>query len=114
MQVAIVSHTRWAIVTELRSAPEPDLADIVAQLQPCDLIVVEGYKAASIPKVEARRREAHERRPLAPDDPMIFAIASDHPIGDTALPVLDLDDAAGIADCIAEHLGLGSGTSDAS
>jgi molybdopterin-guanine dinucleotide biosynthesis protein B len=112
-QVAIVSHARWAIVTELQAAPEPDLADVVAHLQPCDLVIVEGYKATPIPKIELRRLEAYERRPLAPDDPMIFAIAADHPVGDAALPVLDLDDAAGIADCIAEHLELGSGTSDA-
>ena len=30
---------RWALMTE---GPEPDFADVVAQLEPCDLIVVEG------------------------------------------------------------------------
>jgi molybdopterin-guanine dinucleotide biosynthesis protein B len=99
-QVAIVSAARWALVTELGDAPEPDFADVVAKLEPCDLIVVEGYKSARIPKIEARRLEARELRPLAPDDSMIFAIAADHASGDTHLPVFALDDIVRIADCI--------------
>ena len=55
-QVAIVSRKRWAVVTERPDAREPDFADVIGWLDPCDLIVVEGYKSAPIPKIEARRR----------------------------------------------------------
>jgi molybdopterin-guanine dinucleotide biosynthesis protein B len=105
-QVAIVSAARWALVTELGDTPEPDFADVVANLKPCDVVVVEGYKSAQIPKIEARRREARERRPLAPGDPNIFAIAADHPVRETGLPVFALDDIARIADCIEQRLEL--------
>jgi molybdopterin-guanine dinucleotide biosynthesis protein B len=104
-QVAIVSAKRWALVTELREADEPDLPDVIAMLDPCDLIIVEGYKTAPIPKIEARRREAHTAKPFWPADPLVFAIAADHAV-DTggAVPVFALDDVAAIADLITAKL----------
>ncbi|MGE0629551.1 MAG: molybdopterin-guanine dinucleotide biosynthesis protein B [Hyphomicrobiaceae bacterium] len=105
-QVAVVSSRRWALVTELGSAPEPDLADIVARLEPCDLIIVEGYKAASIPKIEARRRAARDHRPLSGEDPNVIAIAADHPVPDERLPVFDLSAIEQIADFIAGRFAL--------
>lgn len=105
-QVAIVSSRRWALVTELAKAPEPDFADVVRMLDPCDLIIVEGYKSAPIPKIEARRLASPTHEPLAPEDPMVIAIATDHDIGGTKLPVFALDDITGIANLIAERLRL--------
>src|SRR5262249_9065084 len=57
-QVAVVSAKRWALIAELAGAPEPELAEVIAWLEPCDLVIVEGYKRAPIPKVETRRRAA--------------------------------------------------------
>ena len=54
-QVLLASRTRWALMTELRDAPEPPLAELLAQLAPVDLILVEGYKRDTHPKVEAFR-----------------------------------------------------------
>jgi molybdopterin-guanine dinucleotide biosynthesis protein B len=105
-EVAIVSGTRYAIMHELRGAPEPEFEEIVARLAPCDLILIEGYKRESMPKIEARRLEAKTREPLAPGDPYIVAIAADHPVTDTDLPVFDLDDTTAIADFIAHVTGL--------
>lgn len=109
-QVAIVSRRRWALVTELGADPEPDLAEVVARLAPCDLVIVEGYKSAPIPKIEARRREAGGHLPLADTDANVIAIAADHP-GDHAArsggrPVFSLDDAAGLAEFLVATLGL--------
>ena len=103
-QVAVVSNKRWAIIEELNSAPEPDFADVIGWLSPCDLIIVEGYKSADMPKIEARRSAARTKQPLAPDDENIIAIASDHACADKGLPVFDLSDVAGIADFVAEYL----------
>lgn len=108
-QVAIVSGERWAIVKELRQAPEPDFADVIAWLDPCDLIIVEGYKFAAIPKIEARRLQSRTRRPLADDDPLVIAIAADHTVADAAVPVFSLDDIKGIADHIDRFLGALAG-----
>jgi molybdopterin-guanine dinucleotide biosynthesis adapter protein len=101
-QVAIVSSKRWALMTELGDAPQPDFAEVIAKLAPCDLIIVEGYKTAPIPKIEARRTAAFSKVPLAANDPHVFAIAADHAVLDAgALPVFRLDDISALADLIA-------------
>ncbi|MBP1846039.1 molybdopterin-guanine dinucleotide biosynthesis protein B [Rhizobium petrolearium] len=99
-EVAIVSDRRFAIMHELREESEPRLDDILARLEPCDLVLIEGYKRELVPKIETRRLESKSRDPLSPNDPHIVAIAADHPVTDTALPVFDLDDTAAIADFI--------------
>ncbi len=105
-EVTIVSGTRYAIMHELRGAPEPSFEEILARLAPCDLVLIEGYKREPIPKIEARRLESKNREPLAPSDPHILAIAADHPVQDTALTVFDLDDTKAIADFIERTTGL--------
>ncbi|MBO0763301.1 MAG: molybdopterin-guanine dinucleotide biosynthesis protein B [Hyphomicrobiaceae bacterium] len=104
-QVAIVSATRWAVVCELGTDPEPTLDEIIGRLDPCDLVIVEGYKRAPIPKIEARRRGCERGQPLAPADPTVIAIAADHACDGEGRPVFALDDAAGIADFVIRQLG---------
>ena len=105
-EVTIVSGTRYAIMHELRGAPEPTLADVLARLAPCDIVLIEGYKREPVPKIEARRLEAANRTPLAPTDPHIRAIAADHAIEGENLPAFDLDDTLPIADFILAALDL--------
>jgi molybdopterin-guanine dinucleotide biosynthesis protein B len=105
-QVAVVSAKRWALIAELEGAPEPDLAQIVAWLGPCDLVIVEGYKSVPIPKIEARRSAAFGTEPLADKDPSVIAIAADHAADGHGRPVFTLDDVAGIADFVAGSIGL--------
>lgn len=105
-EVALVSGTRYAIMHELRGAAEPSLDDIIARLGPCDLVLIEGYKREPVPKIEARRLEAKNREPLAPQDPHIVAIAADHLVTDSGLPVFGLDDTLAIADFVARITGL--------
>jgi len=107
-QVAVVSAKRWALISELGDAPEPDLAEVIGRLGPCDLILVEGYKSAAIPKIEARRSEAFSREALANSDPNVKAIAADHRADGRGLPVFSLDDVTGIADFIAGLTGVQS------
>lgn len=105
-EVTIVSGTRFAIMHELRGAPEPSFEDILSRIAPCDLVLIEGYKYEPVPKIEARRRDAAKTEPLAPNDPHIIAIAADHAVPGTTLPVFDLDDTASIADFIENIVGL--------
>lgn len=107
-EVAIVSGNRFAIMHELRDVPEPTLDEIIARLAPCDLVLVEGYKREAIAKIETRRLDARSREQLAPHDPNIIAIAADHRVEDTTLPVFDLDDVKSIADFIVGTTGLPS------
>lgn len=105
-QVAIVSAKRWALITELRDAPEPSLAQVISRLEPCDLLIVEGYKSAPIPKIEVRRSAAFGSEPLAGSDPNVIAVAADHATDGYGRPVFALDDIAKIADFIAGALEL--------
>ncbi|WP_430261279.1 molybdopterin-guanine dinucleotide biosynthesis protein B [Neorhizobium sp. IRS_2295] len=105
-EVTIVSGTRFAIMHELRGDPEPSLQDVLDRIAPCDLVLIEGYKREPVPKIEARRLESKSREPLAPTDPHIVAIAADHAVEGTSLPVFDLDDTVAIADFIANVVSL--------
>jgi molybdopterin-guanine dinucleotide biosynthesis protein B len=103
-EVLVTSSRRWVLMHELRGAAEPAFEEQMKHLSPCDIVIVEGFKHAAIPKLEVWRRETGE--PLIhPNDPHIVAVASDTRV-DTKLPVLNLNDDAGIASFILAHLRL--------
>ena len=106
-EVVVVGGKRWAMMHELKDEPEPNLDEIFTWLSPSDLVIVEGYKTANIPKIEARRATQQDRRFLAPNDPTIIAIASDHATDHGTLPLFSLDDIGGIADFITRAVGVG-------
>lgn len=107
-QVAIVSGVRWALVRELGDTPEPDFADILARLDPCDLVIVEGYKSQPIPKIEARRAGSTTHSSLADNDPHVIALASDVPAQhEGRLPSFHLDDIIGLVALLEVRLALG-------
>jgi molybdopterin-guanine dinucleotide biosynthesis adapter protein len=98
-EVAIVSSRRWAIIHELGREPEPSLAEVLAKLSPVDLVIVEGFKRHSHPKLEVYR--AAVGKPLLhPDDDCVVAIATDAPLPQAQVPVLMLDDIDGIANVL--------------
>jgi molybdopterin-guanine dinucleotide biosynthesis adapter protein len=110
-EVLLTSDQRWVLMHELRGRPEPGLQQQLQLLAPCELVLVEGYKAAAIPKLEVHR-PAHGRPLMHPDNPNIVAVASDERI-DVGLPLLDLNDYDGIAGFIVRYLGLGYELRDA-
>ncbi len=96
-EVLVSSSVRYAVMHELRGAPELTLGQALARLAPCDIALVEGYKAAPIPKLEVWR-EAVEKPLLHAADPHIAGIASDVPARFTGrLPSFALHDVAAIA-----------------
>jgi molybdopterin-guanine dinucleotide biosynthesis protein B len=98
-EVIVASSRRWAVVHELRNEPEPQLAELLAKLNPADLVIVEGFKHYAQPKLEIYR--ASLGKPLIyPQDDCIVAIASDKPLPHAQLPVLMLDDIEGIANVL--------------
>ena len=104
-EVLLASRSRVALMQELRGAEEPDLAALLARLSPVDLVLIEGYKRDTHPKIEAHR--AVTGNPLiAPGDPTVKAVASDVPLPDMDRPVFDLDDTRAIADFILAEVGL--------
>jgi molybdopterin-guanine dinucleotide biosynthesis protein B len=108
-EVVLLGNERWALMHELRGAPEPSLDYLIGRLQPCDLVLVEGFKEGHFPKIEVWRAELG-RETLWPQWPGIMGIASDA-IGTPAdpqhgqpLPLwFDLTDTRAIADCVVAH-----------
>lgn len=101
-EVLINSGERWALMHELRDAPEPPLSRLLSILSPVDLVVVEGYKRDRHPKLEVFRR-AVGKPLMQPDDPDIFAVASDAAVSESGVPVIDLADAEVIAERLLAH-----------
>ena len=103
-EVLLASRARIALMAELRGAPEPTLAELLARLAPADLVLIEGFKRESHPKIEAHRAETGNPL-IAPGDATIRAVASDAPL-ELDRPVFDLDDTRGIAAFILAELSL--------
>jgi molybdopterin-guanine dinucleotide biosynthesis adapter protein len=103
-EVLVSSSRRWALVHELRGAPEPGFPELLERLSPADLVLVEGFKRERLPKLEVYRAVTGEAL-LHPEDKDIVAIASDAPV-DARLPQFDLNDAPVIAGFVLRHVGL--------
>jgi molybdopterin-guanine dinucleotide biosynthesis protein B len=103
-QVLLASRNRWALMHELRDEDEPSLGDLLKQLSPVDLVLIEGYKRDRHPKIEAHRKETGQPL-IAPEDETIVAVASDTSVT-IDRPVLDLNATASIANFIAQYLEL--------
>jgi molybdopterin-guanine dinucleotide biosynthesis adapter protein len=101
-EVLVASGHRWALMHELRDAPEPALPEMLARLTQVDLVLIEGFKDAPHPKIEIHRA-ANGKPLLFPDDPSFLAVVSDQALPDAPLPVLSLDDAGAVAAFIMQH-----------
>ncbi len=94
-EVLVSSARRWALMHELRGAPEPRLPELLAKMSRVDLVIVEGFKSEPHRKIEVHRL-ANGKALLFPDDPGIVGIATDADL-ETVLPVAHLDDIPAIA-----------------
>ncbi|WP_282607910.1 molybdopterin-guanine dinucleotide biosynthesis protein B [Pelagibius sp. Alg239-R121] len=104
-EVLISSGKRWALMHELREAPEPTVADLVGKMSPVDLLLIEGFKKAPHPKLEVHRPSVGKPL-LCTEDPHVVAIASDEKVEGIDLPQLHLNDVKAIADFIISHCSL--------
>ncbi|MCP5036949.1 MAG: bifunctional molybdopterin-guanine dinucleotide biosynthesis adaptor protein MobB/molybdopterin molybdotransferase MoeA [Rhodobacteraceae bacterium] len=106
-EVLLASHKRWALMHELGEDHEPSLDVLLAKLDPCDLVLVEGYKRDNHPKIEVMRQETTQGL-IALEDRTVRAVAANTTINDVDLPLFDLDDTNAIADFILDQVGLGA------
>jgi molybdopterin-guanine dinucleotide biosynthesis adapter protein len=98
-EVLVVSANRWALMHELRGQPEPGLRELLTKLSDVDLVLIEGFKRQKFPKLEIHRIE-NGKPLLHPDDDWIVAVASDSPLPQATVPVIDLNDVEKIADLL--------------
>ena len=101
-EVMVSSGQRWSLTRELRGDAEATLDDLLAKLGPCDVVLVEGFKRADIPKIEVYRAGVTEPL-LFPEDGRIVAVATDTDVP-TTLPTLDINDPEAVADFIVGYL----------
>lgn len=103
-EVMLAGEQRWALMRELRDEAQPSLAQLLDKLSPCDLVLVEGFKSAELPKIEVHRPATGH--PMILDTyPNVVAVASDAAL-DVSVPVLDLNDVAAVARFVLAHVGL--------
>ena len=97
--VVISSPQKLALIRDVdHDADLPELRD--KYIQDVDIILSEGFKRNSQPKIEVFRKERH-RELLCTREDNLLAIASNQPF-DIGVPCFDLDDARGIVDLIEE------------
>jgi molybdopterin-guanine dinucleotide biosynthesis protein B len=107
-QVLLGSREHWAVMTGLSHTQgdvlEPGLQGLLPHMDAslADLIVIEGFKHAPIPKIEVYR-SALGKSLLAERDEYIIAVATDAVV-ETTLPVLDLNDPAEISEFVKRWL----------
>ena len=100
-EVLLCTSRRWVLQHELADEPEPPLPQLLTHLEPVDIVLLEGWKTGSYPKLEVWRAISGEKPPRFPTDPTVIAVAS-KPRFDTAhygcpnLPAFRLDDLDGI------------------
>ena len=106
-EVLVASGTRWALLHE-NDGPEPALPDLLARMQPVDLVLVEGFKSHPFPKIEVWRPDLG-RPPLWDREPEIVAVASNSTVGVGGPILLPLDQPDVIATWIRTHIVTSSG-----
>lgn len=102
-EVLIASSNRFALLHELRGAPELSLAALIGKLEPVDILIIEGFRQEPHTKLEVHRA-ANGKPFLFPDDPNIKALVSDAPeagaLFGARLPYAHLDAIDAIVDLI--------------
>lgn len=102
--VLFASHEGWFLVQDLHNRPEPTLEEQVQHLLDHDLIIVEGYKNESHPKIVVHRL-GDNRISLHDQLSNVIAIVTDDDTLISEFPTFSLEDAKGVADFIQTYLG---------
>lgn len=99
--VAISSPSTFALIRHVEQ--EMRLDEITAMIAGVDIILVEGYKRSTNPKIEVHRK-AHSSELLSSPEELL-AVVSDAD-WDIGVPVFDLEDAVGVADLLTQKYAL--------
>lgn len=98
----ISSPQKVALIEDV--SQDLSLAELATRfIRGADIIIAEGFKRESHPKVEVFRKEIHPH-PLAPELENVIAVVSDDPLQLDRIPCLSSKDISGIADSIEERI----------
>ena len=98
-EVVIASSRRMAKMREFQAGSAPNVHALIAELNDCDWVLVEGFKHAELAKIEVWRA-ANGKPALYLDDRHVVAVCTDVAAQlpqPTQLPVLDLNDPDSVA-----------------
>lgn len=98
----ITSPAKMALVKQHRDGQEPPLAATIERYcGDLDIVLTEGFKKSSLPKIEVHRAERSATLLCRGEeyDPTLIAVASDEAL-ELDVPVYDLNDATGLCDFI--------------
>ncbi|MET0071899.1 MAG: molybdopterin-guanine dinucleotide biosynthesis protein B [Candidatus Thiodiazotropha sp.] len=104
-QVLLASSRHWALMVDEAQEHEPALPELLQRLDysRLDLVLVEGFRHLTFPKIELHRG-ALNKPLLYPDDRSIIAVASDGGLErETELPLLNLNNPPEIAEFIQNY-----------
>lgn len=96
--IALASPDNVAVVRKYKSAPVPE--EVIPLVDGVDLIIVEGFKKGSWPKIEIIREELPER-PVIPAEELLATVGGSAPL--EGVPFYGLEDAAAVADLIEQQ-----------
>ncbi len=102
-EVLLTSQKRWALLHELREAPEYDIDDLINMMAPVDILLIEGFKAHTYPKIEINR-PSRGKKLICQGDDSVVALATDEPFEGVGITQLDLNDVEAVADYIVSYL----------
>lgn len=105
VQTIVASQKRWALMTETPEVPDLDLHYLASRMDSSrlDLILVEGFKHEPVAKILLFRQETGHKAEELEIDPCVISVASNVPLA-ISVPVLDINNAEGIADFIYEWI----------
>jgi len=96
----ITSPEKLALIK--KHAAAPPLEELIATyFSDVDIVLTEGFKMSSLPKIEVHRQERSPTLLCRGEhhDPMLIAVASDESLN-LDVPILDLNDIKGVTDFI--------------
>jgi len=102
-EVMISASNRWALMHENKDDVESDLEQLLARMSPVDLLLVEGFKWHSHPKMEVYRSIVGKPL-LQENDTGIVAVATDEELLNLTVPSFNLSEISLIADFILSKL----------
>ena len=102
-EVMISASNRWALMHENKDDVESDLEQLLARMSPVDLLLVEGFKWHSHPKMEVYRSIVGKPL-LQENDTGIVAVATDEELLNLTVPSFNIRDISLIADFILSKL----------
>ncbi len=100
-EILITSPNRWAIIHENCNNDIPNINDLIKNIQPVDILLIEGNKTDAYPKISVHRKN-NKKAPLIKEAENIVAFATDTKIK-TNKPQFELNNIAEIAKFILNY-----------